>query len=146
MQQTSMSMRVGIAALLIALLPGMAAAQQRSAGRGQDLDQTMVELTEQLELNEEQAGQIRKVLGEQNAASRKLIEEARASGQGRAAFGAMRERMEELREDAHAKIEDVLSVEQMARYEEFVTKREQDRQRQRGQRGQRRPPGGQRGS
>jgi len=121
----------------------MAIAQQRPEGRGQDLDQTMVELTEQLELNEQQAVQIRDLLAEQNEQSRKMIEEARASGQGRSAFGAMRERIGELREGTHARIKEILSAEQMAGYEEFVAKREANRPRRRGQGP---PPGGQRGS
>jgi hypothetical protein len=68
-----------------------------------------------------------------------MIEEARASGQGRSAFGAMRERMGELREGTHAKIKGILSAEQMASYEEFVAKREANRPRRRGQGP---PPGG----
>ena len=141
MRTKSASLRAAIAALLIASVPGMATAQQRSEGRGQDLDQTMVELKEQLELNEQQAVQIRDLLAEQNEQSRKMIAEARASGQGRAAFGAMRERMGELREGTHTKIKGILSADQMARYEEFVAKREANRPRQRGQG---RPSGGQR--
>ena len=139
MRTHSTSTRVAIGALLILALPGMAAAQQRPEGRGQDLDQTMEELTEQLELDEQQAGQIRLILAEQNEQSRKMIEEARASGQGRSAFGAMRERMGELREGTHARIKEILSAEQMVGYEEFVAKREANRPRRRGQRP---PPGG----
>ncbi|TFG65547.1 MAG: hypothetical protein E4H28_03960, partial [Gemmatimonadales bacterium] len=85
------------AALLIAALPGLVHAQQGRGGLpGQDLEGTMAELTEELDLNEDQASQVRGLLAAQNEASSKMIEEARASGQGRAAFGAMRERMMEL--------------------------------------------------
>jgi len=118
LQQTTI--RVAIAGLLIAILPGMVDAQQRSARPGQDLDQTMVDLTEQLELNEDQASQIRELLSAQNAKSRKMIEEMRASGEGRAGMGAMRERMMEMREGTDAKIEKILSAEQMSKNEEIV--------------------------
>lgn len=103
----------------------------------------MVELTEQLELNAEQAGQIRDLLDAQNEQSRELIEQARASGQGRSAFGAMRERMMELREGTDAKIKEILSAEQMARYEEIVAKQRTERRRRRGSGG---APGGKRGT
>lgn len=132
--------RGAVVALLIASLPGMAAAQQRRGGApGQNLDETMVELTDQLNLDEEQAGQIRSLLGKQNAASREMIEEARASGQGRSAFGAMRERMVELREGTNTEIRSILSAEQLALYEEFIVQREKNRPPRRGQGG---PPGG----
>lgn len=143
MQIQRTTIQVAIAGLLIATLPGMVVAQQRSARPGQDLDQTMVALTEQLELNEDQASQIRQLLSAQNTESRKMMEEMRASGEGRAGMGAMRERMDELRKGTHAKIKGILSAEQMVRYEEFVTKREESRSRQRGQRGR---PEGQGGS
>ncbi len=59
MRTKNASLRAAIGALLIVSVPGMATAQQRPEGRGRDLDQTMLELTEQLELSEQQAGQIR---------------------------------------------------------------------------------------
>jgi len=140
MHLPSKLLSAGLAALMITSFSGMAVAQQRPERPGQNLDETMMALTEQLELDEEQASQIRVLLAAQNEQSRKMIEEARASGQGRAAFGAMRERMGEMREGTDARIKDILSAEQMARYEEFVTKREQNRPRRGGQ-GGRPPPG-----
>lgn len=140
MRTKSTFLRRAIAVVLMASFPGMAVAQQRPERPGQNLDETMIALTEQLELDVEQAGQIRVLLAAQNEQSRKMIEEARASGQGRAAFGAMRERMGEMREGTDARIKHILSAEQMARYEELVTKREQNRP-QRGGQGGRPPPG-----
>ena len=142
MRNKNKAIRVGIAALLFVAMPGMAHAQQRGGGPGQNFDETMSELTEQLDLDDDQASQIRELLGAQNEASRKMIAEMRASGEGRAGMGAMRERMGEMRDATHEKMKGILSAEQMAKYEELVTKREEERSRRQRQGG---PPGGQRG-
>lgn len=143
MHPSSMPMRAAIAALLVVALPGSALAQQRPERPGRNLDGMMVGLTEQLELSEEQVTQIRELLTRQNEQSREMIQEARASGQGRSAFVAMRERMTELREGTDANIKTILSVEQVARYEEIITSRRANRPPRRGP-GER--PGGPRGS
>jgi hypothetical protein len=133
-------MRFAISALLVGALPGLALAQQR---RGPDLDDTMAELTEKLELDEGQATQIRELLLVQNEESRRMMEEARASGQGRSAFGAMRERMQEMRQATDTKIKALLTETQAARYEEILAERAAARRSRRSQEG---PPGARRGT
>jgi len=137
MRPRSSVVRFAIAGLFAAALPGLAVSQQR---RGPDLDETMAELTEQLELDEGQATQIREVLLIQNEESARMMEEARASGQGRSAFGAMRERMQELRQGTDKKIKALLTEAQVARYEEILAERAAARGERRG------PPGARRGT
>lgn len=142
MHPRSSVIRFTIAALLVGALPGLAFAQQRRQIRGPDLEATMAELTEELKLDENQAAQIRELLSVQNEQSRKMLEEARSSGQGRSGFSAMRERMRELREGTDANIKALLSEEQSSRYEEILAERSE---RRRSRRGPGRPPGGQGG-
>lgn len=122
---------------MILLLPTMALAQQ---GRGgpPDMDAVMAELTRELELTEEQAGAVRELLETQNAESRKLMEEARASGQGREGMAGMRERMVEIREATSLEVKKILTAEQAARYEALQAER-MERRRGGGPGG---PPGG----
>lgn len=94
------------------------------------MDEVMAELTQELELSSEQSGAIRVLLEAQNAESRKLLEEARASGQGREGMAGMRERMTEIREATNAQVRKVLTEEQAARYEALQAERME-----------RRPPG-----
>ena len=111
-------------ALMIVALPALAFAQQR---RGPDLDATMVELTEQLELDEDQASQVRELLAAQQEEARKMIEEARASGQGRSAMSGMRERMMGMRETTDTGIKANLSAEQTVKYEAILAERDAER-------------------
>lgn len=136
MRPKKLMTRGALTALMIAALPALAFAQQR---RGPDLDATMVELTEQLELDETQAGQIRELLAAQQEEARKMIEEARASGQGRSAMSGMRDRMMGMRETTDTAIKVILTDEQTVTYEEILVERDAERrERQGGQRG----PGG----
>jgi len=124
MQPGETLIRGAIIALMIVSLPTLAFAQQR---RGPDLDATMVELTEQLELDEGQASQIRELLAAQQEEARKMIEEARASGQGRSAMSGMRERMMGMREATDTTIKAILSAEQTVKYEEMLATRTAER-------------------
>lgn len=99
---------------LLLLLPAVAVGQQR---RGPDMDTVITELTEKLELTEEQAGEIRELLEVQRQESRKLIEEARASGEGRAGMAGMRERMREIRDATSTAVKEILTAEQVVVYE-----------------------------
>ncbi|MEE8487071.1 MAG: hypothetical protein V3S56_02795 [Gemmatimonadota bacterium] len=137
MQPGETLIRGAIIALMIVSLPTLAFAQQR---RGPDLDATMVELTEQLELDEGQASQIREFLAAQQEEARKMIEEARASGQGRSAMSGMRERMMGMRESTDTAIKAILSAEQTVKYEEMLaTRTAERRERQAAQGGSKRP-------
>jgi len=138
MRSRSLPVRLVIVAMFAAALPGLAFGQQR---RGPDLDETMTELTQQLKLTDGQAGQIRELLAVQNEQSRKMIAEARASGQGRSAFGAMRERMREMREDTHKKIKALLTAEQAATYEKMLAEQAEIRRGPSGASGPGGPPG-----
>ncbi len=124
MQPGETRIRGAIIALMIVSLPTLAFAQQR---RGPDLDATMVELTEQLELDEDQTSQIRELLAAQQEEARKMIEEARASGQGRSAMSGMRERMMGMRESTDTAIKAILSAEQTVKYEEMLATRTAER-------------------
>jgi Spy/CpxP family protein refolding chaperone len=93
------------------------------------MDAVMVELTEQLELTDEQAGEIRELLETQRVRSRELLEAARASGEGRSGMAGMREKMAEIREATSAAVNRILSAEQAALYEELQA---EQRERRRG--------------
>lgn len=128
MTVSTLGSRAAIAACLILLLPTIAFGQQRR-GQGRDMDAVIVELTEKLELTEEQAGEIRELLEGQRQESRKLMEEARASGQGRAGMAGMRERMSEIRDATSAKVKEILTPEQAALYEELQAEQRERRPR-----------------
>ena len=125
-----------MALCMVLVLPTLALAQQRRGGPP-DMDAVMAELTQELELSSEQAGAIRELLEAQNTESRKLMEEARASGRGREAMAGMRERMTEIREATNAEVRKVLTEEQAARYEALQAERMERRRRGPGG-----PPGG----
>ena len=122
--------RTAMVACMLLLLPALALGQQRGGGPP-DLDVVMAELTEKLELTDEQAVEIRELLEIQTTESRTLIEEARASGQGRAGMAGMRERMVALREETDVAVEAILSEEQAVVYHELQVERAEERQRRR---------------
>lgn len=102
---------------------------QGSRGRGPDLDTHMANLTERLDLSEEQVAALRPIFEEQFKARSELFAQRQAGGGG---MGAMREAMQELQANTDEKVEGVLTEAQWAEYEKFMQER---RSRRRG------PPG-----
>lgn len=114
----------GVVALLIAApLVG-----QGPRGRGPDLDTHMANLTERLDLSEEQVMALRPIFEEQFEARSELLEQTQAGG-GR---GEMRTAMQARQAETDEKVKQVLTETQWAEYEKFMEER---RSRRRG------PPG-----
>lgn len=116
------------AAVVIALAfvagPSSLLAQGRSPEDAEAaLNQTMEDLAERLDLSGDQATRIRGILETQNARGRAMMEEARASGEGRGAMSGMRDRMRELRTNTQEEIRGLLDEGQKAKYEEYLAER-----------------------
>lgn len=94
-------------------------AQQRrgGGGMGMNLDEQMAQLTEVLELDEEQAVSVRAVL----EAQMERMQEMRASAGGDRE--AMRAAMMEAREETNAQLAEILTREQMEKYTELMAQR-----------------------
>lgn len=113
----------------VALLTTAPLLGQGPRGRGPDLDTHMANLTERLDLSEEQVSALRPIFEEQFKARSELFAQARGGGD----MGEMRTAMRELQAKTDEKVEEVLTEEQRGEYEEFMAER---RSRRRG------PPGG----
>ncbi len=116
-------MRKTIGALALIMVGSAAAGPLQAQGRrgGPDLDEQMTALTEQLELNEEQAAEVRKILEVQGE---KRQEAFQGAGGDRS---AMRGIMQEIQEETSLMLAEVLSEDQMATYEEILAERRQRR-------------------
>ncbi len=79
----------------------------------------MEQLTDQLELTEEQATKVREILAAQMAKRQEMF--------GTGDRSAVRERMGQLNEETNAKMAEVLSDDQMAKYAEIQAERRQRR-------------------
>lgn len=116
---------LSIPTVLVLLLCAASTAQgqqRTAAARDAALDAAMAEMSQRLDLTESQAEEIRRILVSQNEKSRALLEEARASGRGRAAMGAMREEMRAIRAESDEQIVAILTEDQAA---EFLGMREE---------------------
>ena len=116
-------MRKTIGALALIMVGSAAAGPLQAQGRrgGPDLDEQMTALTEQLELNEEQAAEVRKILEVQGE---KRQEAFQGAGGDRS---AMRGITQEIQEETSLMLAEVLSEDQMATYEEILAERRQRR-------------------
>lgn len=112
---------LSIALVTLALVLSSSAsllAQGQGQGRrmGQvDIDSLVTDLTEQLNLTEEQATQLKPVLEEQYSSMRELMMAARQSGD----MASARPKMEELRKQHHEKVSKILTEEQLKKYQEI---------------------------
>ncbi len=116
-------MRKTIGALVL-IMVGLAVAgpvQAQGQGRGPSLDEQMAQLSEQLELTEEQAVEVRKILEMQGEKRQEAFEGA---GGDRS---AMRGIMQELQEETSLMLAEVLTDDQLAQYEEILAERRQRR-------------------
>lgn len=95
------------------------------------LDRLMSRMTDELELSEEQATQIRAIMAERMERQREFFE-ARNERQ-RAMREQMRSTMEEMRKETDGKVKEVLTEEQATKYDAFM----KDRGPRRGHRGMR---------
>jgi Spy/CpxP family protein refolding chaperone len=116
--------RVGGFAVILALgaLALPLQAQQRGPGPGRgmgpDLDRQMAELTEVLDLTDEQAVEVRAVLEVQAEKRREMFAEG-----PRGDREAMRAAMTELQEQTELQLAEILSEEQMEKYRAHVAER-----------------------
>jgi Spy/CpxP family protein refolding chaperone len=92
------------------------------------VDRQMEELKEGLDLSRDQEKQVREILTAGSETMRKAREEMRDGGGDRE---AMREKMQQMREEQNQKIKAVLSEEQFAKYEQIQAER-RERMRQGG--------------
>lgn len=93
----------------------------RGAGRGPNLDEQMAQLTEELDLTEDQAASVRVVLEMQAERRQELF----AGGGGDRE--AMRAAMMEMREETDLQLKEILTDEQMGKYTELMAARRQRR-------------------
>jgi Spy/CpxP family protein refolding chaperone len=112
----------------VALLTTAPLLSQGPRGRGPDLDRHMANLTERLDLDEEQITALRPMFEQQFKARSDLFAQAQGGG-GR---GEMRAAMQELQAKTDEKVKEVLTEAQWGEYETFM---EEQRGRRRG------PPG-----
>ena len=112
----------------VALLTTAPLLGQGPRGRGPDLDRHMANLTERLDLSEEQVTALRPMFEEQFQARSDLF----AQAQGGGGMGEMRAAMRELQAKTDEEVKDVLTEKQWGEYEKFL---EEQRSRRRG------PPG-----
>ncbi|WP_420632839.1 hypothetical protein [Candidatus Palauibacter sp.] len=100
-------------------------AQQRRGGAGarMNLDAQMAQLTELLELDEEQATKVREILEAQATSRRERFQGARGSMNRE----AMMEIVQNMQAETNTKLAEVLSEDQMALYEGWVAEQMQRR-------------------
>lgn len=111
-----------VVALAIVGFATPADAQQRQGrGMGPNLDEQMAELTELLELDDEQATAVRAVFELQRERMRELRQSAAGDRE------SMRAAMMEMQEEANLQLAEILSEEQMGKYREYLAERRQGR-------------------
>jgi hypothetical protein len=102
---------------LVFALPAEAQQRRQGGGMGMNLDDQMAQLTEALDLDEEQAEAVRVVLD----ARMERMQEIRSSAGGDRE--AMRAAMMEMREQTNAELAEILTEEQMTTYTELMARR-----------------------
>jgi Spy/CpxP family protein refolding chaperone len=113
----------------VALLTTTPLLGQGMRGRGPDLDTHMTNLTERLDLSEEQVVALRPIFEEQFNKRSEMFAQAQAGGER----GRMRTAMQEIQTKTDEQVKEVLTEEQWGEYEKFM---QEQRSRRRG------PPGG----
>lgn len=101
---------------------------ERAEHFGRKLDKRMQKLTEALELSEAQAGQVRQIFEEMHA-ERVALHGKRARGES-----VDRSEFKALREQTRAKLEGVLSADQLAEFEAIVKKKHAKKRHRKAQR------------
>jgi len=138
---TVLMKRVGALLLLasISIAAAQAQGQRRMSPEEQKeaFDANFAELTTALALSEEDAPVVKDILWTQQEKRNELLASMRGSGGGQFARQGMREKMNELQADTNAQLADVLSEEQMEKFQAFQAERRQGQGRRGGQ-GQRR--------
>ena len=116
-------MRTTIGALALIMIGSAVAGplQAQRRGGGPNLDEQMTALTEQLELSEVQAVEVRKILEMQGEKRREAFQGAAGDR------SAMRGIMQEIQEETSLLLAEVLTEDQMASYEEILAERRQRR-------------------
>lgn len=117
---------LGFALIAVAVAAPLEAQGRRGGGGGPNLDEQMTMLTERLELSEDQAGEVRKIIEAQGVKRREMFQ----GGGGGGDRSAMRAKMTELQEETTAMLGELLNEDQMAEYAKI----------QEEQRGRRGPP------
>lgn len=112
--------RILIPAVAFAMLgPWFAPSVQAQARQGRmapGLDEQMVQLTERLALDSDQVPQVRAVLEAQAEKRRDALQSLRGSGDR----AAMRATMEEIQQETRTFLTEILSEEQLEKYDAFV--------------------------
>lgn len=96
---------------------------RRMGGMGPNLDQQMADLTEVLSLTDEQVPQVREILEMQGEKRREMMQGMRGSGDRQAMMSAMQTHQEE----TTTMLGEVLTDEQMEKYEAHVAEMRQRR-------------------
>jgi len=95
-----------------------------------DVDTMIRHMDRELNLTDEQKEKIRNILEEAQQKGRSLMERSRADGSG---FRAVRARLEELRKETDARIQEVLRADQYEKWKEMRKEREEHHGPRRGQ-------------
>jgi len=107
-----------------AVVPVEAQGGRGGARRGPSLDEQVVTLTEQLQLTDEQAVEVRQIIETQNERRRELFDELRSGGGDRS---GMRAAMEEVQEETDQMLSEVLNEVQIEKYRKIQAERRQRR-------------------
>ena len=109
---------------LLAFAVAMPVEAQRGQGRmGPSLDERVAQLTEVLSLDEAQVPQVREVLEMEAEKRRETFQNLRGSGDR----GAMMTAMQELQEETRTLLAEILSEEQLEKYDAHVEEMRQRR-------------------
>ena len=114
---------VAFSLFLLAATGPLEAQQRRGGGMGPNLDEQMAQLTEVLALTDEQVPQVREVLEVQAQKRGEMMEGMRGGGDRQAMMAAM----QELQQETHTLLAEVLSEEQMEKYDAHVAEMRQRR-------------------
>jgi len=110
---------IGLVVVAIAIASPLHAQGRR--GGGQNLDEQMTALSERLELSEQQASEVRKIIEAQNGKRREMFQDAAGDR------SVMRAVMGEIREETTALLGEVLNEDQLAEYAKIQEERRQRR-------------------
>ncbi len=137
------SMRLAVAfALAMSLGATLAWAQERPtrAEMEQQATKRMQEMRERLQLTDEQEEQVQPILAESAKRTREMLERYMSQGRSPSTMSQMREEMQKLQKENRAKLEEILSAEQLLEYDTIQQEWREERRRRMGGRGGRPSP------
>lgn len=125
-KQVVVSLGSWLAVALLVTLPALAQPQGRD--REQMERQGVEELKERLQLTDEQSQQVEPILKDGATQMHEMRERLRDSGRSREAMQSMREESQKLAKETRAKLEAVLSAEQLETYDALIEERREEHQ------------------